>query len=81
MFTYHWDTKVFYILMGETVVDAFNRDEATFLLKRDRLITNHFFIDIEDGSASLTWLNDTQYRFSCDDTFIKSVRSFLVHSR
>jgi len=80
MFTYHWDKKVFYILMDETVVDYLTKIDATYLMKYDCLYTDQFEIEIDDDVAYFFSMQEnSNFVFvDKDGAFISCVKRFLI---
>lgn len=80
MFTYKWDKGFFYILMGDMIVDHLNKSDGEYLLKNDVLFTDHFEIEIEDGIAFFSSVEeDFEFNFvDRDGIFIASIKEFLT---
>lgn len=80
MFTYKWDKGFLYILMGDTVIDHLNKSDGEYLLKNDVLFTDHFEIEIEDGIAFFSSVEEDLEIFFVDrdGIFISSIKEFLT---
>lgn len=80
MVTYKWDKGFFYILMGDVIVDHLIKSDVKHLLTNDVLFTDHFEIEIEDGIAFFSSVEeDFEFNFvDRDGIFIASIKEFLT---